>query len=607
MANARLVADLYANTSQFERDMNRAKQTIGNFGSIAAEAGKMAAAGLAVVATGLAALTVKQMQVIDQTSKLSRTLGVNIADFQALSLVAEEAGVGQEQLTVAFTKTQKAIFEAAQGTKTYVDAFSQIGLKAEDLINLNPDQQFLKIAEALTKIENPTARTALALEIFGKQGRAIIDLLPGLSSRIEEARAFQEKFNITLNEVDARKVEEANDTFARLGQALGGLGNTIAVELAPLITEVSNQLLNAGIDGEDFGRAVKRGIDYAAGSIDNLRVTILGLRSLILELGLSIDLFVLDASKGFFQLAKAARETLKPWQEAQSEGEALFANINKNAQSNAEKNIKRIADLNKEAENFKFSLDEVSRVQKEADVRAEAAVKNSSSAASRIADETDVQGAVKKTADTAVSSAEKAKTAYKGLGNTVKETSYTMEDFGRASSQSFSTFLNDIRRGEDALSSLRNLAISVLDNVLNSIQSSGISQIGGFLSSAIGGIFGQVSSTASFSSRGFGSILSSALGGSFGPGFATGIDYVPRDMNARIHRGEMIVPRSEADSIRRGQSGSGGAVYNIDARGASPGVEQKIENVMRQVLQLRADVPKLAVNSVDDATKRGML
>jgi hypothetical protein len=69
----------------------------------------------------------------------------------------------------------------------------------------------------------------------------------------------------------------------------------------------------------------------------------------------------------------------------------------------------------------------------------------------------------------------------------------------------------------------------------------------------------------------------------------------------------MIVPRSEADSIRRGQSGSGGAVYNIDARGASPGVEQKIENVMRQVLQLRADVPKLAVNSVDDATKRGML
>jgi hypothetical protein len=139
---------------------------------------------------------------------------------------------------------------------------------------------------------------------------------------------------------------------------------------------------------------VKRGIDYAAGSIDNLRVTILGLRSLILELGLSIDLFVLDASKGFFQLAKAARETLKPWQEAQSEGEALFANINKNAQSNAEKNIKRIADLNKEAENFKFSLDEVSRVQKEADVRAEAAVKNSSSAASRIADETDVQGAV---------------------------------------------------------------------------------------------------------------------------------------------------------------------------------------------------------------------
>ena len=44
----------------------------------------------------------------------------------------------------------------------------------------------------------------------------------------------------------------------------------------------------------------------------------------------------------------------------------------------------------------------------------------------------------------------------------------------------------------------------------------------------------------------------------FRPGFAVGADNIPNDMVARIHKGEMIIPRAGAEAIRRGETGGGG-------------------------------------------------
>ena len=64
---------------------------------------------------------------------------------------------------------------------------------------------------------------------------------------------------------------------------------------------------------------------------------------------------------------------------------------------------------------------------------------------------------------------------------------------------------------------------------------------------------------------GEGGIFSSIGGALFGgvPSHATGIDYVPRDMMARIHKGEMVVPANDANAIRRGSSGGGDLSVNV--------------------------------------------
>ena len=53
-----------------------------------------------------------------------------------------------------------------------------------------------------------------------------------------------------------------------------------------------------------------------------------------------------------------------------------------------------------------------------------------------------------------------------------------------------------------------------------------------------------------------------------------------------------------------GGSGGGGQIINIDARGASRGVEQEIRRVMQDVSQLRRQVPNIAVSAVREQNSR---
>ena len=234
-------------------NLGKAKGEVSKFGNAAqASAGggmkamaiaAGAIAGAAVSAgLGLAALTKASMENIDVMSKSATTLGIHTAALQAMSQVADEAGVGTEAFTKSLIKMQKGISDLASGTKAQVDAFGALGIGISDLQGKGADEQFALIADAMAKLQDPADRVSAAMGIFGKAGADIIPMVDGYRASLADATEYQRKFNIAVSDEGGKAVEAANDAMGRLTGAATGLGNQLAVTFSPIILAAANSL-----------------------------------------------------------------------------------------------------------------------------------------------------------------------------------------------------------------------------------------------------------------------------------------------------------------------------------------------------------------------------
>ncbi|MFN4160112.1 MAG: hypothetical protein ACK4GO_17190 [Gemmobacter sp.] len=274
-----------ADVGPLVRDLGRAQGSVNRFGNSASSAAgrgmrsfnlsATAMAGAVVAAAGaVAALTAASMKNIDALAKQARSLGLNISEFQKMALVAKEAGVEQGQLAQMLGQMQKA---AENGS----DALGRLGLSLSDIQGQSPDEQFARIADALDKVQDPAQKTTLAMELFGRSGRNAINMLSDYRAKVAEAAAFQERFGIAISQTAGEQVERANDAVGRLREAFGGLGNTLAVAVAPAIEAFANGLINASIElfnlRTEAGKFQREMIDTFAGVNMDIREVVFSL------------------------------------------------------------------------------------------------------------------------------------------------------------------------------------------------------------------------------------------------------------------------------------------------------------------------------------------
>lgn len=624
-----IYVDLLLKDAKFVDGTKRASKALKDFGDAASKAAGITAKALGAAAVALGALSVRQALVIDSTVKLSRSLGIANEDFQALALLADEAGVEQEALGNLITKGQRAVVEASQGLETYAKAFRTLGLDTKKLLQLSPDKQFEATVEALSKIENPTLRNATAMQVFGRSGRQVINMLEDFAPKLEEARAFNDKFNISVSSIDGRKVEEANDTFARLGKVIGGLGNTIAIEVAPLITAMSNAFIQSGIDGDNMGKAVKSSLEGAASVIDTVREASLGLKAIFL----SVAQAVLDLAVKFNEVRVAFSEfavkviesdiTLQNLKAAQA--------VLENSRNFAGAAADEYAALEREAAKFETTSEKIARIQAEAQKRAEEAERKGlkPGAGGGVADGIDEKRA--KTLASISSELEKQTEAVRiqndNFGESealidrqleqqkimqkLREEGVNLSDAELSSLQEKLNLLQTEKQLNIELQEAEKARQKAADELIKkqeeqqrlldeSVQKVREQLVDGLIDAATGaGNFADKMKevaknialaivkaellkavTDATGGGGGGGFLGSLL--SFLPSFDVGTDYVPYDMVAKIHKGERILTADENMAYQKG-SGLTMNVYTPDAdsfRASERQITRKIKSRM---------------------------
>lgn len=214
---ARLTAIFDAETSRFEQGAARvrkgAKDTQGVFISL----GDSIKQNLGFLSAGAILSSFKNtINKMDQMGKAAQRIGISTESLSKMAYVGELADVSMEDLEKSISKMQKSIVDTPK-------AFDALGLSAQDLVNLSPDEAFAQITEALMKIENPTLRAATAMDVFGKSGAQIINYAEGGTESISKLMEEAKRLGLVFNDEASAAAANLNDNLTRLKLAIQGV------------------------------------------------------------------------------------------------------------------------------------------------------------------------------------------------------------------------------------------------------------------------------------------------------------------------------------------------------------------------------------------------
>lgn len=132
------------------------------------------AGAVAGAITGFTAAVFNANKEVAQMNSLSQSLGIDPERFQKLTYAAEQMGVPMEEFSDMLKDVSERITELATiGTGEAADMFEKMNIDVREFQGLAPDQMFLKMAEALSTLEDRQQRNLFLLQIAGDAGQKL--------------------------------------------------------------------------------------------------------------------------------------------------------------------------------------------------------------------------------------------------------------------------------------------------------------------------------------------------------------------------------------------------------------------------------------------------
>ncbi|MCR4414628.1 MAG: phage tail tape measure protein [Thermoguttaceae bacterium] len=234
--------ELFADDSRLVRGLKAASQRLKDWGqSIGAAGKKMLAAGLGVLGS-LAGAGKLFADMGSQLADMSARTGVSVEALSELGYAAEMSGGDMETLEGGLRKMQKAISEAASGSETARESLAALGITIADLKDLSPDEQFMRIADRLAQIKNPTQRAAAAMEVFGRSGTRLLPMMTDGAQGLEAMRQKARDLGMVMSSEDAAAADELGDALDTMWKSLKRGVFAIGAALAPTLQDLAERV-----------------------------------------------------------------------------------------------------------------------------------------------------------------------------------------------------------------------------------------------------------------------------------------------------------------------------------------------------------------------------
>ncbi|MDY0965429.1 DUF4214 domain-containing protein [Massilia sp. CFBP9026] len=181
----------------------------------------------------------------DAASDLSQRIGVAVEDLAGLELAFQMGGMEASALEGAMTKLSKQIVDNG-------DAFAKLGISSKNLDgSFKSNKEMLyELADEFASMEEGVQKVALAQEVFGKSGAAMLPLLNGGSEGLREMDAMARQLGLSLSEEAVEHAGSFNDTLDLLMLGTQGVARGVAAELLPTLSTLAGQFLKTATQGD---------------------------------------------------------------------------------------------------------------------------------------------------------------------------------------------------------------------------------------------------------------------------------------------------------------------------------------------------------------------
>ena len=261
-----LVAKFTADTSQFEKGIKSAQSTMEQ-GKAAAEkldatlgklktafAGVVTVAGVAKVANAVKGLADSTSAAADRIDKQSQALGMSRKAFQQWDYILGQSGASIDSLGVSMKTLNTSLLNPQEGTIT---ALNTLGINLEQIQGLSQEDAFEMMVRQFQKLPEGATKSALAMQMFGKQGQALMPLLNSSEDSIDSLRKEMDRLGFTMSDAMVDAGVKYGDTLDNLNRAFGGLKSIIGYGFMEPLTGIMEEVTNF-FSQQDVQDAVKR-------------------------------------------------------------------------------------------------------------------------------------------------------------------------------------------------------------------------------------------------------------------------------------------------------------------------------------------------------------
>ena len=239
--------------------------------------GPMALLGGAASIGGVVSLVKGFASGADEIGKFSRQVGLSAESYQELRFAADRAGVGQELFNSSMVAFSKRVGEAKVGTGGLFTILNKMSPALLDQVTAakSNEEALTLMLNALNKIQDPAARSALAAAAFSRSGVAMTRVAEQGADGLAALRAEAKRLGVVIGTESTKDAEAFQDAMTNLTGSFSGLQNVIGAQLLPVIQPLIEQLtefvvVNKEIIGSKIGAFVKSfaeaiaKIDFAA-------------------------------------------------------------------------------------------------------------------------------------------------------------------------------------------------------------------------------------------------------------------------------------------------------------------------------------------------------